>query len=304
MPDWSTWSPEPSRAPQCPVHARGTWWSATGSSRPSRRRLPTRCLAALATAAADGDVTIESLVGLVPLGGSHPVDSFAFVWWPGADTSEVTAVVRGDAVVDLTSPGGTRRFDSRGIRPWHLAEFGAVVGIRVTAARGPARPPRRGDRPGAPRPCEPPGVGGGVGGGGGAATAGCLGRGRRHHPDAARPAGGGGTDRRRRSRRPTPTSSGARRARSARELVARSADARPCPSTSPRSPRRGGDRADPEPTRRLGCSAATGAPASSAPPPHGAGASREPARAAPPGAPDEPRCRRPPSASAAGRCIR
>ena len=95
---------------------------------------PDPCLAALATAAADGEVTIESLVGLVPLGGSHPVDSFAFVWWPGGDTSEVTAVVRGDAVVDLTSPGGTRRFDSRGIRPWHLAEFGAVVGIRVTAA--------------------------------------------------------------------------------------------------------------------------------------------------------------------------
>ena len=108
---------------------------------------PDPCLAALATAAADGDVTIESLVGLVPLGGSHPVDSFAFVWWPGPDTSEVTAVVRGDAVVDLTSPGGTRRFDSRGIRPWHLAEFGAVVGIRVTRRRprsaGSARRPTR-----------------------------------------------------------------------------------------------------------------------------------------------------------------
>ena len=98
---------------------------------------PDPCLAALATAAADGEVTIESLVGLVPLGGSKPVDSFAFVWWPGGDTSEVTAVVRGDAVVDLTSPGGARRFDSRGIRPWHLAEFGAVVGIRVTAAEAP-----------------------------------------------------------------------------------------------------------------------------------------------------------------------
>ena len=46
-------------------------------------------------------------------------------------------MVRGDAVVDLTSPGGTRRFDARGIRPWHLAEFGAVVGIRITAAAAP-----------------------------------------------------------------------------------------------------------------------------------------------------------------------
>lgn len=98
---------------------------------------PDPCLAALATAAVGGGVSIESLVGLVPLGGSRPVESFALVWWPGTETSEVTAVVRGDAVVDLASPGGTRRFDSRGIRPWHLAEFGAVVGIRVTSAEAP-----------------------------------------------------------------------------------------------------------------------------------------------------------------------
>ena len=98
---------------------------------------PDSCLVALATAAADEGVTIESLVGLVPLGGSHPVDSFAVVWWPGSDASEVTAVVRGDAVVDLTSPGGTRRFDARGIRPWHLADFDAVIAIRIVGADAP-----------------------------------------------------------------------------------------------------------------------------------------------------------------------
>jgi FHA domain len=98
---------------------------------------PDTCTSALAAAAGDERVSVESLVGRVPLGGADAVDSFAIVWWPGADTSEVTAVVRGDAVVDLTSPGGTRRFDARGIRPWHLAEFGAVISLRVTAADTP-----------------------------------------------------------------------------------------------------------------------------------------------------------------------
>jgi hypothetical protein len=43
--------------------------------------------------------------------------------------------VRGDAVVDLASPGGARRLDSRGITPWHLAEFTAVTRLRIA---GPA----------------------------------------------------------------------------------------------------------------------------------------------------------------------
>lgn len=98
---------------------------------------PDACASALAAAAADDAVTIESLVGMVPLGGADAVDSFAIVCWPGPDTTEVTAVVRGDAVVDLASPGGTRRFDARGIRPWHLADFGAVIGLRITGAAAP-----------------------------------------------------------------------------------------------------------------------------------------------------------------------
>jgi len=92
---------------------------------------------ALAAAAADDTVTVEALVGMIPLGGADAVESFAIVWWPGPGTDEVTAVVRGDAVVDLTSPGGTRRFDARGIRPWHLADFGAVIALRVTNADAP-----------------------------------------------------------------------------------------------------------------------------------------------------------------------
>jgi len=98
---------------------------------------PDACTSALAAAAGDERVSVESLVGRIPLGGDDAVDSFAIVWWPGADTSEVTAVVRGHAVVDLTSPGGTRRFDARGIRPWHLAEFGSVISLRVTAVEAP-----------------------------------------------------------------------------------------------------------------------------------------------------------------------
>ncbi|MEV1130845.1 FHA domain-containing protein [Agromyces sp. NPDC049794] len=92
---------------------------------------------ALAEAAGDERVQIESLVGAIPTGGAGQVDSFAIVWWPGADPTEVTAVVRGNAVVDLTSPGGTRRFDARGIRPWHLAEFTDVVALRITTADAP-----------------------------------------------------------------------------------------------------------------------------------------------------------------------
>jgi pSer/pThr/pTyr-binding forkhead associated (FHA) protein len=92
---------------------------------------------AFAEAASDGNVSVEALVGRIPIGSSDAVSSFAIVWWPAVGSSEVTAVVRGDAVVDLTSPGGTRRFDAHGIRPWHLADFSDVVALRITAADAP-----------------------------------------------------------------------------------------------------------------------------------------------------------------------
>ncbi|WP_448809471.1 FHA domain-containing protein [Agromyces bauzanensis] len=98
---------------------------------------PEDATSALLEAADDERVQIEALVGAIPFGVSGQVDSFAVVWWAGVDPTEVTALVRGDAVVDLASPGGTRRFDARGIRPWHLAEFGDVVALRITAADAP-----------------------------------------------------------------------------------------------------------------------------------------------------------------------
>ena len=98
---------------------------------------PDACSTALADAAGDGRVSVEALVGCIPLGPSDAVESFAIVWWPRPDASDVTAVVRGDAVVDLASPGGTRRFDAHGIRPWHLADFSDVIALRITAADAP-----------------------------------------------------------------------------------------------------------------------------------------------------------------------
>lgn len=93
---------------------------------------PEAVLAALAEAAGDPDPTVERLVGLVPIGRDDAVGSFALVWWPAETWTEVTAVVRGDAVVDLDSPGGSRRFDARGSRPWLLAEFHDVIAVRLT----------------------------------------------------------------------------------------------------------------------------------------------------------------------------
>ena len=91
-------------------------------------------MAGLADLAAEPEPALERIVSRIPTGHPGAVESFAVVWWPGAGTDEVTAIVRGNAVVDLASPGGTRRFDSRGIRPFHLAEFGDVVAVRATGS--------------------------------------------------------------------------------------------------------------------------------------------------------------------------
>ncbi|GAA1776246.1 FHA domain-containing protein [Agromyces lapidis] len=96
-----------------------------------------RVVDALAGAAGDPQPSLERLVSLIPAPLDDASGSFALVWWGGPDPGEVTAVARGDAVVDLDSPGGSRRFDARGIRPWHLAEFHEVSGIRLTAAVAP-----------------------------------------------------------------------------------------------------------------------------------------------------------------------
>lgn len=101
---------------------------------------PDATLSALAERASDPAPSLEALVGLIPIGREDPVESFALVWWGDDVVTAVTAVVRGEAVVDLDSPGGSRRFDARGIRPWHLAEFRDVVTIRLTSSDTPLGP--------------------------------------------------------------------------------------------------------------------------------------------------------------------
>jgi hypothetical protein len=96
---------------------------------------PDRVTSALADIAAADDVEIEDLVARIPMGAGG-VEDLALVWWPrGGDP--LTALVRGRAVVDLASPGGSRRLDARGITPWHLAEFSAVTRLRVAAEGSP-----------------------------------------------------------------------------------------------------------------------------------------------------------------------
>ena len=94
-------------------------------------------MAGLADLAAEPAPALEHLMSRIPAGPRGSVDSFAVVWWPGPEDGEVTAVVRGAAVVDLMSPGGSRRFDARGITPFHLAEFTAVTAVRVTTEGAP-----------------------------------------------------------------------------------------------------------------------------------------------------------------------
>jgi hypothetical protein len=76
--------------------------------------------------------TIESVVGAFPLTGKDAVRSFgvAELGEPNAAGEVVvTAVVRGTAVVDVFSVGGSRRFSAAGVQPWVLAEFRSVTGL-------------------------------------------------------------------------------------------------------------------------------------------------------------------------------
>ncbi|NYD65756.1 FHA domain-containing protein [Agromyces atrinae] len=90
----------------------------------------------------DPDATIERIVGVIPLAGEDAVESFGLVSFPApgeADGSDrrITAIVRGTAAIDIHSPGGSRRFDDRGIRPWHLADFTAVTGLALASRHEP-----------------------------------------------------------------------------------------------------------------------------------------------------------------------
>ncbi|GAA1059655.1 FHA domain-containing protein [Agromyces bracchium] len=111
-----------------------------------------RVVARLAEAAGEASLELEELVARIPL-GQGGVEHFALVWWP-ASGDPLTAIVRGGAVIDLASPGGARRLDSRGITPWHLAEFTAVTRLRIAGAESPLDEVRQAGLRGAPVPAD------------------------------------------------------------------------------------------------------------------------------------------------------
>lgn len=111
-----------------------------------------RVLTALAEAASAEAIELEELVARIPM-GPQGADDFALVWWPESG-DPVTAIVRGAAVIDLASPGGARRFDSRGITPWHLAEFTAVTRLRIGGSEAPLDAVRQAGLRGEPVPAR------------------------------------------------------------------------------------------------------------------------------------------------------
>lgn len=91
---------------------------------------------------ADG-VTIEQIVGRIPLAGHQGVASFAALTVPteaGEDGRTVTVVVRGTASVDVVSPGGARRFTAGAVQPWVLADFRCVTGLVIGDDEWPTAP--------------------------------------------------------------------------------------------------------------------------------------------------------------------
>lgn len=87
--------------------------------------------------------TIESVVGAFPLAGDGAVRSFAVATIDiQHETGEghVTAVVRGDACVDVFSVGGARRFSAGQTQPWVLAEFRSVTGLVLGGDDHPTGP--------------------------------------------------------------------------------------------------------------------------------------------------------------------
>lgn len=93
-------------------------------------------------------VSIEEVVGLVPLAGNGAVRSFVLLTMQaaaGEDGRGITVVVRGAASMDIISVGGARRFTAGGVQPWVLADFRSVTGFVIGGEDRPAasavRPP-------------------------------------------------------------------------------------------------------------------------------------------------------------------
>jgi hypothetical protein len=94
----------------------------------------------LSAQTAEPSVQLETLVALMPLAGEHKIESFIIVVPGTADDDDgvpVSIVVRGEIAAEIYSVGGSRRFSDRDIRPWHLADFQAVVGIDIVLAGAP-----------------------------------------------------------------------------------------------------------------------------------------------------------------------
>ncbi len=110
-----------------------------------------RTLAGLRRLADDPGALVEELVGALPTGAADAA-GFALVRFDddGAGPRRATVVVRGDAAVDLRSPGGSRRFDDRGIRPFHLAEFGDVTSLLIRSPSAGLDGPHDGEPVGGP----------------------------------------------------------------------------------------------------------------------------------------------------------
>jgi hypothetical protein len=87
--------------------------------------------AGLRPLAADAALELEPLIARIPLGARH-VSAFALAWWPPGG-EPLTAVVRSDAVIELSTASGTRRLEGLGILPWHLAEFREPHAVRLGA---------------------------------------------------------------------------------------------------------------------------------------------------------------------------
>jgi hypothetical protein len=102
-------------------------------------------LAALWALADAEEIAVEDLVGVIPLSADSGVHSFALVSFERDAAAQphdrvVTAVVRGSAVVDLFSIGGSRRFGAGGVEPWMLADFRSVTAVVIGGDDVPTSP--------------------------------------------------------------------------------------------------------------------------------------------------------------------
>lgn len=87
-------------------------------------------------------VTLEDYVAAIPIFGPDSVASFAVAVIDEHPSdreqdhgqAKFTVVVRGDAAVEIDSPGGKRLIEARDTQPWYLAEFDAVTTIALGEA--------------------------------------------------------------------------------------------------------------------------------------------------------------------------